>query len=111
MGDNDHCQMNDMPLRRPLMTHITASVYTNARRCFFSLKIATVAGVCNQTVSRLHFPVVKNVPIDVSACAININSSISSETTKQFRYKCHELFVKSPVMITVKGFLKCRSMQ
>ena len=40
-----------------------------------------------------------------------IKSSISSETTKHFRYKCHELFVKSPVMITVKSFVNCRSME
>ena len=36
---------------------------------------------------------------------------MSNETTKQVRYKCHELFVNLPVMITVKSFLKCRSMQ
>ena len=30
---------------------------------------------------------------------------MSSETTKHFRYKCHELFVNLPVMITVKSFL------
>jgi len=45
------------------------------------------------------------------ACAINVKSSMCSETTKHFRYKCHEPFVKFPVMITVKSFLKCRSMQ
>ena len=58
------------------------------------------------------FPVVKNVLIDVfDACAINVKSSMSSKTTKHFRYKSHELFGNSPVMITVKSFLKCRSMQ
>ena len=36
---------------------------------------------------------------------------MSSATTKHFRYKCHELFVHFPVMITVKSFLKCCSMQ
>ena len=35
------------------------------------------------------------------ACAINVKSSMSSETTKHFRYKCHGLFVNSPMMITV----------
>ena len=59
------------------------------------------------------FPVVKHVPVDVSACAcaIHVKPSMFSETTKQFRYKCHELFGNFPVMITVKSFLKCRSMQ
>ena len=36
---------------------------------------------------------------------------MSSETTKHFRNKCHELFVNFPVMITVKSLLKCRSVQ
>ncbi|KAK2186708.1 hypothetical protein NP493_193g02037 [Ridgeia piscesae] len=31
-----------------------------------------------------------------------------TETTKVFWYKCHGLFVNSPVMITVKSCLKCR---
>ena len=34
-----------------------------------------------------------------------------SDTIKDFRYKCHGLFVNSPVMISVKSFLKCRSIQ
>ena len=33
------------------------------------------------------------------ACAINVKSSMSSETTKHYRYKCHELFINFPVMI------------
>ena len=41
------------------------------------------------------------------ACAVNVKSSMCSETTKYFWYKCHELFVNSPVMITVKSCLKC----
>ena len=58
------------------------------------------------------FPIVKNVPIDVSAHARqNVKSSMCSEMTKDFRYKCHGLFVNSPMMITLKSFLKCRSMQ
>ena len=36
---------------------------------------------------------------------------MSSETIKHFRYKFHKLFVNFPVMIIVKSFLKCRSMQ
>ena len=42
--------------------------------------------------------------------SLNVKSSMSSET-KPCWYKCHELFVNSPVMITVKSFLKCYSMQ
>ena len=42
---------------------------------------------------------------------IKVKSSMSSQTTKHFRYKCHGLFVNSPVMITVKSFLKCCLMQ
>ena len=42
------------------------------------------------TVSRLHFPVAINVPIDVfCACAINVKSSTCSETTKHCLYKSH----------------------
>jgi len=55
------------------------------------------------------FPVVIILPID--PCAINVKSSICSETTKYFLYKCHELFVNSHVMITVKSCFKCRSVQ
>ena len=40
---------------------------------------------------------------------VNVKSSMPSETTKHFQYKCHGLFIA--VMITVKSFLKCRSMQ
>ena len=45
------------------------------------------------------------------ACAINIKSSMCSEPTKHFWCKCHGLFVNSPVMVTVKSCLKCRSIQ
>ena len=38
-----------------------------------------------------------------------VQSSICSETTKYFWHKCHGLFVNPPVMITVKSYLKCRS--
>jgi len=43
-------------------------------------------------------------------CATNLKSSMCSEITKQFSYKCHGLFDNSPVITTVKGCLKCRSM-
>ena len=43
------------------------------------------------------------------ACAINVKSSMCSETTKHFWYKCHWLFVNSPMMTTVNSCLKYRS--
>ena len=61
-----------------------------------------------ETLSRLHFfGRKKRSYLRFCACAINVKSS--SEATKHFRYKCHELFVNSPVMITVKSVLKCLS--
>ena len=53
------------------------------------------------------FLVVIHVLIDVSA--INVKSSMCSESTKHFWQKCHGLFVNSPVVITAKSCLKCRS--
>ena len=43
------------------------------------------------------------------ACAINVKSSMCSETTKHVWYRCHGLFVNSPVMTTVNSCLKFRS--
>ena len=43
------------------------------------------------------------------ACAINVKSSMCSETSKHFRYNCHGLFVNSHVMFTAKSCLKCCS--
>ena len=51
--------------------------------------------------SRLTFVRMRN------KCKINVQRNSKA----RFRYKCHELFGNSPVMITVKSFLKCRSMQ
>ena len=45
------------------------------------------------------------------ACTINVTSSMCSEMTKHVLYKCHGLSVNSPVVITVKSCLKCRSIQ
>ena len=47
------------------------------------------------TLSRLHFPD-RYKPSDwrFCACAINVKSSICSETTKHFWYKCRGLFIK-----------------
>ena len=46
--------------------------------------------------------------LHLCACAINVKSSMCSETTKHFLYKCHGLFVNSPVMTTVYSCLKFR---
>ena len=82
----------------------------------------SIMQICQNEVWRKHvqfnccrayiFPVVKkSSDRGFWASPINIKSSMSSETTKGFRYKYHGLFVNSPVMITVKSFLTCRSMQ
>ena len=64
--------------------------------------------------SRLHFSDRYKLS-DWRVCARmhdkNIKSSMCSETTKHFWYKCHGLFGNSPVMIIVKSCLKCRSIQ
>ena len=48
---------------------------------------------------------------DWSFCvyANKLKSSVCSEITKHFLYKCHRLFDNSPVMTTVKSCLKFRS--
>ena len=42
--------------------------------------------------------------------ATNLKSSVCSEITKHFWYKCHGLFDNSPVMTTVKSCLKFHSL-
>ena len=42
-------------------------------------------------------------------CVTNLKSSMCSEITKPFWYKCHGLFDNSPIMTTVKSCLKFRS--
>ncbi len=62
------------------------------------------------TLSRLRFSGRYNLSnLRFCACAINVTSSICSETTKYFLFKCRGLFVNSSVMITVKSCLKCCS--
>ena len=58
-------------------------------------------------MSRLHFSGrYKRSDWRLCASAINVKLWMSSETTKNFRYKCHDLFGNSPLVITVKRFLK-----
>ena len=66
----------------------------------------------DSALSRLHFSGrYKLSDWRFYACAINVTSSLCSETAKRFWYKCHGLFVNSPEMITMKGCLKYRSIQ
>ena len=63
-----------------------------------------------ETVSRLHFSSrYKLSDWCFCASAIKIKSSMCSEPSKHFLYKCHGLFVNSPVKITAKSCLKCLS--
>ena len=86
--------------------HVLRRLATPARH----RKRAGDSGMSGQTVSRLHFSIVINFPIDVSAHArSNVKSSMCNETTKNCWYYCHRLFANSPVMITVKSCLKLHS--
>ena len=93
-------------------------VYLEKTKGEFRFVYFTVEKSCNVTLSPDGATIINKVKrcrayifsVVKNACAITVKSSMSSETTKHFRYKCHELFVNFPVMITVKSFLKC-SMQ
>ena len=100
--------------------HICNAIISNARSSSFAVKCGILHVVrlqASHILNKSNEHQAKSSRIHVSvhfklsdwrfwACAINVKSSVSSETAKYFWYKCHGLFINSPVMTTMKSYLK-----
>ena len=106
------CLLWSWSLKMRHVCYIDVPVWYRSLLTVLTVTGTMVQGSVGYTVSRLHFSGrYKRSDWRFCACAINVKSSMCSEPTKHFWYKCHVLFVNSSVMNTVKSCFKRRSIQ